>query len=165
MTATVPLTSWQFAAAVALPMLAGSAVTALPRVGTASVQKDYASTAKPVWSPPPWLFGVVWPILYALMGAASFLVWNDEKATKEARRAALGLYAAQLVLNLVWSPVYFGLGARAAALGILLLLDVVVALTILAFARVNPTAAWLMAPYAAWLAVATALNASVVAMN
>ena len=151
----------ELVAAVAIPMGAGVAVAG----NTNFAQKSYASTKKPAWSPPPWAFGVVWPVLYALMGAASYVVWTDEKATAEARRMALGLYALQLVLNLAWSPVYFGMGARRAALGILVMLDVTVALTIAAFARVNPVAAWLLAPYAAWLAVATALNASVVAMN
>ena len=150
----------ELAVAVALPLVAGTAVGA---ASARSAKADYASTKKPAWSPPSWAFGVVWPILYALMGAASYLVWRAKPSS--AQRLALGLYAVQLLLNLAWSPVYFGMGARVAALAILIALDVAVALTIVAFARVDVKAAWLMAPYAAWLAVATALNASVVWMN
>ena len=152
------------AAFVATPVLAGGTVGALTTSGRA--RAEYASTRKPAWSPPGWVFGVVWPVLYAMMGIAAWRVWRrPERTGGIQRRAALQLYALQLAVNLAWSFVYFGLGARGAALGVLLALDALVVATTAAFARVDPQAALLMAPYVAWLAVATALNASVVAMN
>lgn len=150
-----PFSALDLAVAVAVPVMAGTVV------GGASAKADYARSAKPAWSPPAWAFYVVWPVLYALMGAASYLVWAKDASTeqaKRARRTALFLYALQLALNLAWSPVYFVLGAKWAALALLLALDVVVATTISAFARVDARAALMMAPYAAWLVVATALT-------
>ena len=158
-------------ASIAAPVVAGSAVGALTTSDRA--RAEYARTRKPSWSPPGWVFGVVWPVLYALMGIAAWLVWRAPSSGggaggaggAEAKRWALQLYAIQLAINLAWSFVYFGLGARGAALVVLLALDALVLATALAFARVDPRAAGLLVPYIAWLAVATALNASVVALG
>ena len=146
----------------ATPLVLGMSVGAL--VGHDRAKASYASVKKPSWSPPPAAFGVVWAALYALMGASCVLVYRKRKNNKAAD-VALYLFAAQLLLNLAWSPIYVGLGARRAALALLLALDALLIATVFAFARVDVTAAWLLAPYVAWLGVATLLNASVVSMN
>jgi len=150
---------------VAIPVAAGSAAGALTAT---RAQADYATLRKPAWSPPARAFGVVWPALYALMGVAAWLVWAAPATTESQRRTkrvALALYAAQLLVNLAWSFVYFTLGARASALGVLLALDALVLALLATSWRIDRRAALALAPYGAWLAVATALNASVVAMN
>lgn len=146
----------------ATPLVLGMSVGAL--VGFERTKASYASVKKPSWSPPSAAFGVVWAVLYALMGVACVLVYRKRKDNKAAD-VALYLFAVQLLLNLAWSPLNFGLGARSAALVLLLSLDALLITTVFAFARVDVTAAWLLAPYVAWLGVATLLSASVVYMN
>ena len=129
----------------------------------------YADATKAPWSPPNWLFGPVWTLLYTAMSVAAWLVWRRRDEV-EVRRP-LTLYAIQLALNALWTPVFFGLypliGAAALwiALVIIVALDVVVLLTMLAFGKVSNTAAWLLAPYWAWLLFATTLNAAVAVLN
>lgn len=129
----------------------------------------YADAAKAPWSPPNWLFGPVWTFLYAAIAVAGWLVWR-QRATMDVRRP-LTLYVIQLVLNAIWTPVFFGLypfiGAPALwiALVIIVALDVLVLLTLIAFWKVSKVAAWLLAPYWAWLLFATTLNAAVAVLN
>ena len=147
------------------PVIAGTLVGLLT-AGQAKVQ--YALIRKPIWSPPSWVFGLVWPILYALMGVAAWLVWRapvKTDAERKLRKMGLILYVVQLVVNLVWSFVYFSLGAKTAALGVIIVLDILVVTTAIMFGGVDPWAAGILIPYGLWLMVATALNASVVALN
>jgi benzodiazapine receptor len=129
----------------------------------------YADAEKAPWSPPNELFAPVWTFLYVAMSVAAWLVWRRRDET-EVRRA-LTLYVVQLVLNSLWTPVFFGLypvigpAALWIALAIILALDVLVLLTMLAFWRVHRLAAWLLVPYWAWLLFATTLNAAVAVLN
>lgn len=129
----------------------------------------YADAAKAPWSPPNWLFAPVWTFLYTAMAVAAWLVWR-RRGEVDVRRP-LTLYVIQLVLNAVWTPVFFALypfvGTIAlwAALAIIVALDVLVLLTTLAFWRVSKRAAWLLVPYWAWLLFATTLNAAVAVLN
>lgn len=116
----------------------------------------YAPLKKPAFQPPAWAFPLAWTTLYALMGIALALL-VDQPDTPE-RRRALVLFAVQLILNLAWSPVFFGAGAIDAGLLVILALDVLVALTIISFWRVRPLAGALLLPYLAWLCLATVLN-------
>jgi translocator protein len=118
---------------------------------------------KPAFMPPAWAFPVVWTTLYVLMGVAVGLVIAAPATPARAR--ALGLFALQLLLNLAWSPLFFGLHQATAALTLISALDVALIATILAFARVRPLAAALLLPYAAWLLLATALNLEIVRLN
>jgi len=122
-----------------------------------SVRSWYPTLVRPSFAPPTWVFGPVWSALYVMMGVASWLVWRRGLARPEVR-AALTLYGIQLVFNLAWSGIFFGLRQPLAALieiGILLALIV---LTALRFAAVSRTAAALMLPYIAWVTFATVLN-------
>ena len=124
----------------------------------------YATLQRPAITPPSWLFGPVWTLLYVLMGVALFLVWR--RGLEGARvDLALGLFAAQLVLNALWSPAFFGLRSPGLGLVVIVPLDVLIVLTVLAFWRVAPTAGALLLPYLGWTGFATVLNAFLFTMN
>lgn len=146
-----------------LVFLAASALVAgLGGLATATnVNGWYATADKAPWSPPNWVFGPVWTLLYTAMAVAAWLVWR--RRGEETRRA-LTAYAVQLVLNLLWTPVFFGLypvlGTPALwiAFGIIVALAVAVAVTILYFGPISRTAGLLLLPYLAWVVFASSLN-------
>jgi translocator protein len=123
----------------------------------------YRALAKPAATPPGWLFPVAWGVLYVLMGLALAIVLNARGA--RGRGAAIGLFAGQLLLNLAWTPVFFGMHRIGPALGLLAAIFVLALLATLAFGRIRSTAAWLMVPYLAWLCFAGALNARIWQLN
>jgi tryptophan-rich sensory protein len=127
------------------------------------VRSWYPTLAKPAWTPPAWVFGPVWTFLYLLMGIAAWLVWC-EWPTRDVRRP-LGLFLAQLALNAAWSLLFFGWRRPGIAFGEIVLLLALILLTMAAFQRVRPVAGWLMAPYAGWVAFASALNGTIWWMN
>lgn len=114
------------------------------------------SLRKPAFYPPTIAFPVAWTILYALMGLALAVVVAARGA--RGRGVAIVAFIVQLLLNLAWSPLFFGAHQITLSLGLILVLDLAVLLTILLFARVRGLAAWLMVPYFAWLLFATYLN-------
>ena len=119
--------------------------------------------AKPALYPPPQLFGIVWGILYALMGLALAVIMTARGAW--GRREAVIAFVVQLLLNLGWSPLFFGAHQMTAALVLLCAIDIAVMVTIYFFWRVRPLAAWLMVPYLAWSLFATLLNWQFLAAN
>jgi translocator protein len=129
----------------------------------------YAHADKAFWTPPNVVFGPVWTVLYALMSVAAWLVWRAPASP--ARRRALVVYVVQLVLNALWTPVFFGLYPLAGpvswwiALAIIGALDVVVLVTMIRFWSVRRVAAVLLIPYWAWVLYATTLNAAVAVLN
>lgn len=131
---------------------------------TPAIPTWYAGLAKPALNPPSWVFGPVWTFLYALMGIAAFLVWKQGWKRSEVK-IALGLFAFQLALNTLWSILFFGLENPAAGLIDIVLMWLAIVATIIAFARVSKTAAWLMLPYLAWVSFATYLNFSIWQLN
>ena len=120
------------------------------------VESWYQTLNQPDLAPPNWVFGPVWTTLYALMGAAAWLVWRE--GVGRARSVALGLFAVQLALNFAWSFVFFGQEAILAALVVILVLLAAIAATMGAFWRVDRRATLLLVPYLAWVAFATYLN-------
>jgi translocator protein len=128
---------------------------AIGAAGSLSARDFYATLQQPSWAPPGWLFGPVWTSLYLLMGFAAWLVWR-ERGFRPAR-IALWLFVAQLGLNALWSWLFFAWRQGAwAFIDILLLLALIIA-TLASFARHRPLAAWLLAPYLAWVTFATFL--------
>jgi tryptophan-rich sensory protein len=113
--------------------------------------------------PPGWAFGVAWSLLYVLIGIAVAMIWAAPPS--RARSAGLALFAVQLLLNFSWSPLFFGLHQVAPALVTLVAILALSVATTAVFARVRPAAAWLMAPYLAWLAFATYLNFEIWRLN
>jgi tryptophan-rich sensory protein len=121
----------------------------------------YQTLAKPAWTPPSWLFAPVWTVLYAMIATAAALVWLRAPHVS----IALGLWGLQLVLNGLWSWLFFGLERPGlAALDIVTLLVAIVA-TSVTFRPVSRAAALLMMPYALWVAYATALNLAIWNLN
>ncbi len=116
----------------------------------------YKNLAKPWWTPPDWLFGPVWTLLYLFMGVAAWLVWR--RGGFQEARGALALFLVQLLLNALWSWVFFGLQQPGWAFLELSLLWLAIAATLAAFWRLVPAAGWLLAPYLAWVSFAGVLN-------
>jgi benzodiazapine receptor len=118
---------------------------------------------KPSFIPPGWVFGVVWTILYILMGLALAYILSARGA--RGRGMAVALFMAQLVINLAWSPVFFALHQVTIALGMIVAMFVLAAITAWRFAAIRRAAGLLMLPYLAWLLLATALNFEVMRLN
>ena len=156
---------------------AAVAVNLIGAVGvpfTATDSAWFAGLDLPSYYPPGWAFGVVWPILYAMIGVAAALVYRRGRdavaladAPRVARdaRTALGLFAVQLGVNVVWSPVFWELERPDLGLAVLVALLPLVAATAVAFDRVDRRAALLLGPYLAWICFATALNYGIWALN
>jgi tryptophan-rich sensory protein len=149
--------------ALALIVVATFATAAIGAVASIDAQSYYASLKQPPWAPPAWLFGPVWTTLYVMMAAAACLVVRT--VGLQAARPALGWYATQLVLNGLWTWLFFRwhLGALASAEVLVLLLAI--AITAHRFWRVRPLAGWLLVPYIAWVAFASALTVTVWRLN
>jgi translocator protein len=123
----------------------------------------YAALLKPGWTPPGWVFGVIWGLLYPAIAVAGWRLWQAEPSPE--RTISGWLWAIQLVLNAAWSPLFFGAHLPLVALACVLGLLAVLAAALAWFRRVSPLATWLFVPYAAWILVAIALNAAIVALN
>lgn len=118
---------------------------------------------KPTWNPPSWLFGPVWTVLFIMMGVALYLVRSEKMSSKV--RLALKMFAAQMVLNILWSAFFFGLGNFWLAFGEIVVLWIAIALTIFYFFKVNKTAGWLLVPYILWVTFASYLNFTIASLN
>jgi len=151
---------------IALLIFFGSclAVAASGTVFTArSVKTWYPGLLKPAGTPPAWVFGPVWSILYLLMAVAAWLVWRQRMNADV--RLALALFAAQLILNGLWSFIFFGLRMPGAALVEIMALLVAIAMTVMRFAELSRLAFWLMTPYGAWVLYASYLNFGIWQLN
>jgi translocator protein len=126
---------------------AGAAVT----TGTARIW--YGALTAPPGTPPNWLFAPVWTALYVMIGTAAWLVWRRSGPSR-----SLLLWGWQLAANSLWAPAFFGLRSPRLALGVIIVMLVLIALTVLQFRRQRQSAAWLMAPYLAWCCYAAYLN-------
>jgi tryptophan-rich sensory protein len=136
----------------------------------------YAILNKPTWSPPGWLFGPVWTLLYTMMGVSAWMVWKGRgtaspergaAATPERRAAAtpLRVFLIQLALNAIWTPLFFGARQIGFAFIEIIVLWCAILATIIAFRRVSTTAAWLLVPYLLWVTFASVLNGALWWMN
>ena len=123
----------------------------------------FDALAKPDLFPQPALFGIVWTIPYAMMGFALALVGSAWGA--RGRRLAVAAFIAQFVVNLCWSPVFFGMNRIAGGLIVLLILDVLVVVTLVLFWRIRKLAGALLLPYLAWILFATVLNYQFLQLN
>lgn len=124
----------------------------------------YESIEKPAWNPPSAVFGPVWTLLYVAMAVAAWLVAREGLDRREVR-IALVAYGVQLVLNLAWSVVFFGLEAPEAGLVVIAALLVSIVVTMVRFWRITAPAGWLFVPYVAWVAFAASLNLGIVVLN
>ena len=125
---------------------------------------SYKNLFQPPLSPPGWVFPVVWTVLYLLMGYASYRILTAE-ADPEDKRVALSFYIAQLVLNFLWSPVFFGLHWYLVAFFILVIMWVLIYITMKQFSGIDERAADLLLPYILWVTFAGYLNLGVYLLN
>ena len=123
----------------------------------------FSDLVKPSLYPPPALFGIVWSVLYVLIGFALVLVITGRGAP--GRRIAIIAFIVQLLLNLAWSPLFFGAHQMLPALVLLGVLDLAIVVTVVLFRRVRPLAAAMLLPYLAWCLFATLLNAQFLQAN
>lgn len=122
-----------------------------------SIPTWYATLNKPVFSPPNWVFGPVWTILYFLMGISLYLVWQKKKVP--------AVFWVQLALNALWSIIFFGLKNPVLAMLDIAALWIAIYLTIKSFYPISKIAAYLLLPYLIWVTFASILNLSIVILN
>lgn len=159
-TRRTPSKIWSFFAFLFLSFgvaAAGSFVTA------GSVETWYPGLAKPGWTPPSYVFAPVWTVLYFCMAVSAWRVWTAGKAREITTPLALFLF--QISLNLLWSVLFFGFRAPAAAAVEILVLLAAIVLTIRSFWRIDMFAGWLLVPYLLWVAFAASLNIAIAVLN
>lgn len=131
---------------------------------TPAIEGWYATLARPALSPPNWVFGPVWTMLFALMGVAAYLVWQQGFKKKEVKRALI-VFDVQLALNFFWSILFFGLGRPDLAFLDLIILWIAILASIILFSKISKPAAWLLVPYIAWVTFAGYLNLMIWLIN
>ena len=124
----------------------------------------YATLRKPSFTPPDWVFAPVWILLYFLMGIAVYVVWLKGLREKQIRKAMI-LFGGQLILNALWSWIFFGLRSPLAGFIEISILSIVIIFTIQVFFKISKTAGALLIPYFLWVAFASGLNLSVWVLN
>jgi len=123
-----------------------------------SVKTWYVTNlVKPSFNPPSWVFGPVWTTLFLLMGVALYLVWQKKKISK--------WFWIQLILNILWSGLFFGLKRPDLAFLEIIILWITILKTIVDFKKVNKSASWLLIPYLLWVSFAAFLNLAIVRLN
>ena len=141
-----------------LPFLAG----AIGSISTSSALKDwYPTLEKSPLNPPNWIFGPVWTTLYLLMGIALFLVISQKHLDKK----AITIFITQLILNTLWSIVFFGMENPLLAVVVIIALIVTVIVNIKMFLRIHPLAGYLLIPYLLWISFASYLNLMIAILN
>lgn len=129
-----------------------------------SIPTWYATLDKPAFSPPNWIFGPVWTALYIMMGVALYLVWIKGTSGRLAK-TALTVFGIQLVLNSIWSILFFGLQNPLFAFVEIIFLWIAVYLTIFFFHKISRPAAYLLVPYLLWISFASVLNYYIFLLN
>ncbi|MFC4943210.1 TspO/MBR family protein [Pseudonocardia sp. GCM10023141] len=151
-------------AAVIALLCFGLAVAVVALVGglaAATSGQQYAAYVQPPWAPPSWLFGPVWTVLYVLIALSGWLVWRRAGLI----RPAHVVYGAQLLLNMGWTPLFFGAGLVGLAFAEIVVLWAAIVATIFLFGRIDRLAGWLLVPYLAWVSFAAALNMAIWVLN
>ena len=129
-----------------------------------SVTSWYPTLVKPSFSPPGFYIGLIWIVLFTLMGISLFLIWR-ETPSNPAARIALYFFAVQLIVNVLWSVAFFGMRSPISGLVVIAFLWVLILITIIKFWPINRTAALLLIPYIIWVSIAAYLNFSIWMLN
>jgi translocator protein len=148
-------------ASILIPQLAGLLGSLFT---VSSVRTWYPTLNKPVFTPPSWLFAPVWTLLFLLMGIALYLVWQKGLEAPGVKKALI-FFSAQLILNTLWSVLFFGFKSPLLGLLDIIPLVILIILTIISFKKINPTAGYLLIPYLLWTSFATILNLSLLILN
>ncbi|XP_063389577.1 translocator protein-like [Cydia fagiglandana] len=159
--------NWSALGAMLFPNLGGwaGALTMAGQTKQPDGKAWYQTLKKPSWTPPNWVFGPAWTALYTGMGYASYMVYRDCGGMTDKAILPIALYGGQLIFNWTWTPVFFKMHLVGLAFFHITALDVAAAACALSFYEVNPTTAWFMLPYLAWLGFATCLNYSIWQLN
>lgn len=123
----------------------------------------YELLQKPAWTPPNWVFPVVWPILYVMMGISAWMLWKMEEVSLT--DTEFTWFFMQLILNALWSWIFFGMELIATGLAEIFLLWVALIFTLFLFWHRNHTAGLLLVPYLLWVSYASALNFAIWQLN
>lgn len=134
-------------------------------VTQSSITTWYPTIEKPIFNPPNWVFAPVWTLLYIMMGVAAGMIWNKLESNKPAVKKALFFFTAQLLLNALWSYLFFGLNNILLALIEIILLWLIIYETFVLFKQLDKTAGRLLVPYLAWVGFATILTGSIYYLN
>jgi tryptophan-rich sensory protein len=146
---------------IAIPLLAGVIGSFFTM---SAVPTWYAQLEKPSFTPPNWVFGPVWTVLYILMGVSLYLVVQNGLERRAVQQGVI-IFSAQLALNTLWSIAFFGMQSPLYGLITILALLALIVATIASFFRISKAAAALLVPYACWVCLATALNAMILVLN
>ena len=130
-----------------------------------SINTWYPTLIKPIFNPPNWLFAPVWTLLFIMMGIAAGMVWNKLESNKELVKKGLLFFTVQLLLNALWSYLFFGLNNILLALIEIILLWLIIYETYLIFKQIDKRASYLLIPYLAWVGFATILTGSIFWLN
>ena len=134
------------------------------RSAMGEIQTWYAELIKPVFNPPNWIFGPVWSVLYVMMGIAAGLIWNLGLSTRGVKPALL-VFLVQFVLNLAWTPIFFGNHMMFAGLIVISVLWLILLINIRLFSKLRKLSGLLLVPYLLWVSFATILNLSLWHLN
>ncbi|HOJ31519.1 MAG TPA: tryptophan-rich sensory protein [bacterium] len=151
----------KLAASIVLCLLAGAIGSIFT---SSSVGNWYRTLNKPIFNPPDWIFAPVWTLLYIMMGISLFMVWTAEME-KSLKRMAFLIFAIQLILNILWSVLFFGLQNPVLSLIEIFVLWIAILIAILVFKKISILSAFLLMPYLAWVTFAAFLNYSIVTLN
>lgn len=146
-----------------IAILIPEAVGLLSSFVTGNMSNAYSGYTRPPLSPPGILFPIVWIILYALMGIASYIVYEEGRGDKA--KEAVTFYGLQLAVNFIWPIIFFRFEAYWVGVIVILILLALVVITALKFKEISDTAFYLMVPYILWLIFATYLNIGVAVLN
>ena len=127
------------------------------------IKSWFVTLNKPSFNPPNYLFGPIWSLLYFLMGISLYLIWQQPRSSQ--RKQAITIFLIQFALNVSWSFIFFKQHQILWALVDIIALWLFILITILSFAKLNKTAAWLLVPYISWVSFATLLNAAIWLLN
>ncbi len=145
-----------------LYVISAELIGALSALLSGGFSDFFAVYKEPPLLPPPWLFPVVWTILYAVMGFSAYLIHRSEA---EGKGRSLAIYWLQLAVNFSWSIVFFRFEALWGAFGVIILLLILIIAMIVSFYRIRPVAALINIPYLIWVAFATYLNLATALIN
>ena len=129
-----------------------------------SIPTWYTTLNKPPFAPPNWIFGPVWTTLYFLMGIAFYLIWKQDWKKKKVRIAG-SYFLAQLGLNFIWSPIFFGLRTPLLGLIVILAMWALIVMTMKKFYPLSKPAFYILIPYLLWVSFASVLNGAIVVLN
>lgn len=135
-------------------------VAAVGALAAVDAGAEYLALERPSWAPPQWLFGPAWTVLYIMIAVSGWLAWSARGWTP-----ALGVYAAQLLLNAAWTPLFFGAGRYGLAFAEIVVLWGTITATVVMFRPISRPAAWLLVPYLLWVTYAASLNLAVWLLN